>query len=105
MAQLMPLPLCVCVCVCVRACVRACVLLVIVAVVAVVAVVMGVLMLPDVCVSQYAYNVDERGNRELLGSGRYGSVFAAYDHDKKRMIAVKEIRVINPEWVVDLLLQ
>ena len=96
---------CVCVCACVRACVRVrvrvhvrvCVLLVIVAVVAVIAVVMGVLMLPDVCVSQYAYNVDERGNRELLGSGRYGSVFAAYDIDKKRMIAVKEIRVINPE--------
>ena len=54
--------------------------------------------------SQYAYNIDERGNRELLGSGRYGSVFAAYDLDKKRMIAVKEIRVIIQESVASLML-
>jgi len=55
-------------------------------------------------VSQYAYNVDERGNRALLGRGRYGAVYAAQDLEKKRMIAIKEIPVINQEWVVDFML-
>ena len=48
-------------------------------------------------VNQYAYNIDERGSRELLGRGRFGAVFAAHDLEKKRMIAIKEIPVINPE--------
>jgi len=50
-------------------------------------------------VHQYVYNTNKRGNRVLLGRGRFGSVFSAYDLDKKRLIAVKEIPEIHPECV------
>jgi len=50
-----------------------------------------------VVVNQYAYDVNERGNRVPLGHGTYGIVYAAHDLDKKRMIAIKEIPEKNPE--------
>ena len=50
----------------------------------------------SLCV-QYAYDFDERGGRVVLGHGSYGTVYAAHDLDKKRMIAIKEIPETNPE--------
>jgi len=50
-----------------------------------------------IVVTQYSYDVDERGSRVLLGHGTYGAVYAAHDLDKKRMIAIKEIPEKNPE--------
>ena len=44
-----------------------------------------------VCVLQYEYELDDRGNRILLGKGTYGSVFGAIDTDHQVKIAIKEI--------------
>ena len=47
--------------------------------------------------SQYNYDVDERGIRTLLGRGRFGAVYAGHDLENHRMIAIKEILVNDLE--------
>ena len=49
---------------------------------------------------QYEYECDERGNRVVLGEGRFGTVYAGFNYETQVKIAIKEIPTINNELVL-----